>query len=177
MFYRFLWLICVLFCCTAGAYAQSNDPLSRKSLEGVSAFGLVVEEPSPDLLATGLTRADITSDVSVRIRRQGLRILDEEGLGKEPGGPYLRVIVTGRKVASTVAFVITVQFEQAVLPTRHLGKPGDAPRLDKTIFASTWGVNGLGSADAQALARVVRDGLNVFVDQFILAYLTANPPR
>ena len=179
MVYRYLWLICVLFCFAAGAYAQSNDPISRKSLEGISAFGIVVEEPSPDLLSSGLTRANVTNDVSMRLRRQGLRILNEEELSKEPGGPYLRVIITGRKTASpqVVSFVITVQFEQAVLPTRYLGKPGEAPRLDKSVFASTWGVNGLGSAGADAVARVIREGVTVFVDQFIHAYQTENPPR
>jgi hypothetical protein len=38
-------------------------------------------------------------------------------------------------------------------------------------------VNGLGSAVPENLARTVRDGLAVFVDQFITAYLAANPQK
>lgn len=175
------WLIGVsIYLAGATAYAQSSDVIARKSLEGITAFGIVVEEVSPDLQSSGLTRADITSDVELRLRRQGLRILDEAGLSKEPGGPFLHVTVTGRKTGSpqVVAFVISLQFEQAVLPTRYIGRPGEsAPRLEKSVFAATWGVNGLGSSVPENLARTVRDGLAVFVDQFITAYLAANPQK
>lgn len=173
------WLIGLLLCIVSNANAQSNDVLSRKSMEGITAFGLVIDDPTSDLQMNGITRAMIRSDVELRLRRQGLRFLDDDALTKEPGGPYLRVIVTGRRTAAPqlIGFVISVQFEQAVLPTRYLGRAGDnTPRPEKTVFAATWGVNGLGSAGTEAAARVIRDGLAVFVDQFIDAYLTANPP-
>ena len=198
------WFIAVLLCLVARANAQSNNPLSRKSLEGISGFGVIVEEISADLEANGLTRSLIASDVEVRLRRQGLRVLDEEGLSREPGGPYLHVIVTGRKTAvpELVAFVISVQFEQAVLPTRSMDVAGDNPprrenfpdsekwqlalnewskarsnQREKAVFAATWGVNAVGSVGTTALARGIRDGLADFVDQFIAAYLAVNPPR
>jgi hypothetical protein len=198
------WFIGVLLCLGATANAQSNNPISRKSLEGVGAFGVIVEEISADLEASGLTRSLIASDVEVRLRRQGLRVLDEEGLSREPGGPYLHVIVTGRKTAvpELVAFVISVQFEQAVLPTRSMDTAGDNPprresfpdsekwlvalnewskarsnQREKAVFAATWGVNAVGSVGTSALARGVRDGLADFVDQFIAAYLAVNPIR
>jgi len=198
------WFIGVLLCLVARANAQSNNPLSRKSMEGVGAFGVVVEEISADLEANGLTRSLITSDVEVRLRRQGLRVLNEEGMSREPGGPYLHVIVTGRKTAvpELVAFVISVQFEQAVLPTRSMDVAGDNPprresfsdqekwmqavnewskarsnQREKAVFAATWGVNAVGSVGTDALARGIRDGLADFVDQFIAAYLAVNPPR
>ena len=198
------WFIGVLLCLGTTGNAQSNNALSRKSLEGVGAFGVVVEEVSPDLEANGLTRSLIASDVQTRLRRQGLRVLDEEGLSREPGGPYLHVIVTGRKTAvpEIVAFVISVQFEQAVLPTRSMEAAGDNPprresfpdpekwllalndwskarsnQREKAVFAATWGVNSVGSVGTNALSRGIRDGLADFVDQFIAAYLAVNPLR
>ena len=198
------WFIGVLLCLVTTGNAQSNNALSRKSLEGVGAFGVVVEEVSADLESNGLTRSLIASDVETRLRRQGLRVLDEEGLTREPGGPYLHVIVTGRKTAAPeiVAFVISVQFEQAVLPTRSMEAAGENPprresfsdpekwllalndwskarsnQREKAVFAATWGVNSVGSVGTNALARGIRDGLADFVDQFIAAYLAVNPLR
>ena len=198
------WFIGVLLCLVTTGNAQSNNALSRKSLEGVGAFGVVVEEVSADLESNGLTRSLIASDVETRLRRQGLRVLDEEGLTREPGGPYLHVIVTGRKTAvpEIVAFVISVQFEQAVLPTRSMEAAGENPprresfsdpekwllalndwskarsnQREKAVFAATWGVNSVGSVGTNALARGIRDGLADFVDQFIAAYLAVNPLR
>jgi len=198
------WFIGVLLCLVTTGNAQSNNALSRKSLEGVGAFGVVVEEVSADLESNGLTRSLIASDVETRLRRQGLRVLDEEGLSREPGGPYLHVIVTGRKTAvpEIVAFVISVQFEQAVLPTRSMEAAGENPprresfsdpekwllalndwskarsnQREKAVFAATWGVNSVGSVGTNALARGIRDGLADFVDQFIAAYLAVNPLR
>ena len=198
------WFIGVLLCVVTTGNAQSNNALSRKSLEGVGAFGVVVEEVSADLESNGLTRSLIASDVETRLRRQGLRVLDEEGLTREPGGPYLHVIVTGRKTAvpEIVAFVISVQFEQAVLPTRSMEAAGENPprresfsdpekwllalndwskarsnQREKAVFAATWGVNSVGSVGTNALARGIRDGLADFVDQFIAAYLAVNPLR
>ena len=198
------WFSGVLLCLVTTGNAQSNNALSRKSLEGVGAFGVVVEEVSADLESNGLTRSLIASDVETRLRRQGLRVLDEEGLTREPGGPYLHVIVTGRKTAvpEIVAFVISVQFEQAVLPTRSMEAAGENPprresfsdpekwllalndwskarsnQREKAVFAATWGVNSVGSVGTNALARGIRDGLADFVDQFIAAYLVVNPLR
>ena len=198
------WFSGVLLCLVTTGNAQSNNALSRKSLEGVAAFGVVVEEVSADLESNGLTRSLIASDVETRLRRQGLRVLDEEGLTREPGGPYLHVIVTGRKTAvpEIVAFVISVQFEQAVLPTRSMEAAGENPprresfsdpekwllalndwskarsnQREKAVFAATWGVNSVGSVGTNALARGIRDGLADFVDQFIAAYLAVNPLR
>jgi len=198
------WFIGVLLCLVTTGNAQSNNALSRKSLEGVGAFGVVVEEVNADLESNGLTRSLIASDVETRLRRQGLRVLDEEGLTREPGGPYLHVIVTGRKTAAPeiVAFVISVQFEQAVLPTRSMEAAGENPprresfsdpekwllalndwskarsnQREKAVFAATWGVNSVGSVGTNALARGIRDGLADFVDQFIAAYLAVNPLR
>ena len=198
------WFSGVLLCLVTTGNAQSNNALSRKSLEGVGAFGVVVEEVSADLESNGLTRSLIASDVETRLRRQGLRVLDEEGLTREPGGPYLHVIVTGRKTAvpEIVAFVISVQFEQAVLPTRSMEAAGENPprresfsdpekwllalndwskarsnQREKAVFAATWGVNSVGSVGTNALARGIRDGLADFVDQFIAAYLAVNPLR
>ena len=198
------WFIGVSLCLVASADAQSNNPLSRKSLEGVSAFGVVVEDIGEDLQAHGLTRSLIANDVEVRLRRQGFRVLDEDGLSREPGGPYLHVIVTGRKTAAPqlVAFVISVQFEQAVLPTRYMEAAGDNPprresftdtekwilavngwskarsnQREKSVFAATWGVNAVGSVGTDGVERGIRDGLADFVDQFISAYLAVNPSR
>jgi len=198
------WFSGVLLCLVTTGNAQSNNALSRKSLEGVGAFGVVVEEVNADLESNGLTRSLIASDVETRLRRQGLRVLDEEGLTREPGGPYLHVIVTGRKTAvpEIVAFVISVQFEQAVLPTRSMEAAGENPprresfsdpekwllalndwskarsnQREKAVFAATWGVNSVGSVGTNALARGIRDGLADFVDQFIAAYLVVNPLR
>jgi hypothetical protein len=200
----FGWFIGASLLLVGSANAQSNNPLSRKSLAGVGAFGVVVEEVSADLQASGLSRSLITSEVEVRLRRQGLRVLDEEGLSREPGGPYLHVIVTGRKsaVPEIMAFVISLQFEQAVLPSRYMEAAGDNPprresfsdtdkwvqalnewgkarsnQREKTVFAATWGVNAVGSVGTEGVARGIRDGLAEFVDQFIAAYFAVNPPR
>ena len=198
------WFIGVSLCLAASANAQSNNPLSRKSLEGVRAFGVIVEDISADLQAIGLNRSLITGDVEGRLRQQGLRVLDEDGMSREPGGPYLHIIVTGRKTAvpELFAFVLSVQFEQAVLPSRYMEAAGDNPprresfpdaekwvtavnewskarsnQREKTVFAATWGVNAVGSLGTDIVLRGIREGLADFVDQFIAAYQAANPLR
>jgi hypothetical protein len=152
-------LFLVLFVRTAVA----GEDFTRKSLAGLAGVNVFIEP-----VKEPLDRSTIKTDVELRLRRAGIKVLDMETCQKTPGKPFLRV-VGNTTTPATQIFAVShdVELFQSVVLNR-----------DKSIstLASTWRTGGVALGVGKAnLVKGVRDLLRQDVDEFINDFLAANP--
>lgn len=73
------------------AYAQ--DDFQIESLRGLKGVLVLVEALKPEIEADGLRRDSIQTDVELKLRLAGIKVLTEEECLKEPGCPWLYVYI------------------------------------------------------------------------------------
>ena len=149
------------------ASADSSDAYAHPTLHGLQGVGVVVERLDPDAERDGLTQEQIWTEVGLRLRTAGIRVLTREEWLKTPGLPYLYVRVATRKTPHDFyAIAIHVELWQAVLLVRD---PTSA------TIAPTWKTKGMiGSVGADRI-RTIREAVGGDVDEFIKDYLAMNP--
>jgi hypothetical protein len=143
----------------APAWGQ-DGPAQRATLKGVNIVEVVVEAMDPVAERDGLTRAQLQTDVELRLRQAGI-----------PVGPtltghlYVNVDTATSDHGQTYAYNVVVQYLQQVVLARDPKAP---------IFATTWETGGVSMIAASRLREVRQDVAN-YVDQFIHAYREQNP--
>ena len=161
-----LWVWGMVVC---GGSAQTA--MDRKSLRGLQGIVVVVEDLHPDAERNGLTKSQVRTDVELKLRQAGIRVLATEESGKTPGSPYLYVNINTVKndvlygALSTYAFSLQVAVKQDVTLTRDSNLTGSA---------TTWEAQTLGTVGADNLSEV-RKILGEVIDRFINDYLAENP--
>ncbi len=126
----------------------------------------MVESVASDAERDGLTRSQLQTDVEVRLRKAGIRVLTEGERQDMPGGPYLYVSVNTLKREDGIYVVsIFVDLRQKVFLAR---KPSFS------MYKATWDMSSIGAVGAARL-RTVRTGVADIVDTFISDYLAVNP--
>ena len=158
------------------SYAQSNDPLEKESLKGLSGVYVFLNltEDSPSLEKDGLTETQIRTDVEIRLRKAGIRVLTIEEAKELPRRPVLSVaLLASRSEALTkvlgeniYAFTIQIDFKQ----TATLYHSTD----NKVFLVTTWSNSAVGMTTKRNV-RTIREGIGDYVDKFINDYLTVNP--
>ncbi len=157
-------LVVVLLTLPGVSHALTDEQKALVGLQGVRVSAEFVE---PEAERLGLTKAQIQTDVELRLRKAGVRIITEEEWLKKPGGfLYVAVDTQFREDPPIVVYSIRVEFKELVRPTRG----GD------TLLASTWLRGGMGSVGKSKIA-MIRGALGDQVDQFINDYLAANPKK
>jgi hypothetical protein len=144
----------------------ADEELSRATLRGLKGVYVAVEDLDPEIERDGLTRSQIQTDVKLKLRQAGIKVLSEEEWKREKGSPYLYVNAHIMKVMNGVyIFNITTEFIQEV----HLVRNSDikAP-------AAIWSAEILGISDH---VTEIRDPAKDRVDKFIDAYLSVNPKQ
>ena len=138
-------------------------PLDRATLKGVEEFTVIVEPIDPEIENAGVTSAQIRTDVELRLRHAGIRIVD-----RFPSLHLLHVAVHTMKAQGThlYVFALDVAFEQEARLTRN-----------SAIFVArplaTWSVQAFGTIGADNL-RDLRSTVIDYVGRFINAYLEQN---
>ncbi len=143
--------------------AQTLLSSERETLRGLKGFYVLIEELD-DIKQAGLTKS-IKTDVELKFRKAGIRVLTRDEVFLTPGTPRLYVNVTSIKLKSARAFIFSVRvaFEQEVILSRN-----------RSIMTTgiTWGQSYLQiSPDLQDVREVVSD----LVDEFMNDYLAVNP--
>lgn len=155
-------LAMVLLVAAGAATGQSDSEATRRSLKGLEGVRVLVESLSAEAERDGLNETTIQTDVELKLRQAGIRVLTKET------GPYLYISVNASLQTDfrLYAFAISVEFNQSVRLDRDpdVWIPG----------AVTWRVGGVGSV-GQFKLRQLRDSIRDYVDQFINAYLSVNP--
>lgn len=141
--------------------------LQQMPLIGLRGVNVLVADMNPQAEQLGLTKAEIQTDVELRLRKAGIRILTEKESAETPGVHYLIVRVnTDIKPGSALcAFNIRVLVRETV--TLESGFSTDG---------TIWNTEALGSVETGNI-RKIRDSVRARVDEFIFDYLAANPKK
>ena len=148
---------------------QGDSQHTRKTLAGVKGVCVAVEPIKEDAERDGLGRDQVNTDVELKLRQAGVTVLTQEQALSSAGAVYLHVNVHTLKSTQGDLYAYDVHLE-VHQPVRLIRDPTVA------ALAATWSVGSLGLAGAERL-RSVRDIVRDQTDQFINAYLAANPKR
>ncbi|MFQ5875317.1 MAG: hypothetical protein ACE5JL_16175 [Dehalococcoidia bacterium] len=148
-----------------GAWAGES-----RTLSGLFGVEVVVENIKPEAERDGLTRAALQTDVELRLRQAGIRVLTKTQGLRTPGRPWLYLNVsTLKRSDGSYAYHASLGLKEYVRLER-------AP--SRVELAETWQTLGIiGTVGIQRLHTVVREAVRDMVDAFINAYLAANPKR
>jgi hypothetical protein len=149
--------------------ALSDDEYERQSLVGLKGVALLVEELGAEAEKAGLSRSTFQTDVELKLRQAGIRILSVEEQITTPGAPYLYLNVNVLKLQSGYVYDAGLFLRQSVFLA-------PAPKT-LILAATTWQALGVtGTIGPNNLGRI-REKVKDLVDQFLNAYLAANPKR
>jgi hypothetical protein len=146
---------------------------SLKGLSGVYVF-LNLTEDSPSLEKDGLTETQIRTDVEIRLRKAGIRVITIEEAKELPRRPVFSITILASKSEaltkvlgeSIYAFTILIEFKQAATLYHSTD--------DKVFLVTTWSDSAVGMTTKRNV-RTIREGIGDYVDKFINDYLAANP--
>src|SRR5207249_6328300 len=147
---------------------QGDNESTRKTLAGLTGLYVSVEHIPDEMQRDGLDTTQIQTDVELKLRQAGITVLTRQEWLSTAAAPFLYVNVQAIKNSNLYAFSVDVQLRQRVTLVHD-------PAV--LILATTWSATGVigtvGSKKLSSLRETVRD----LTDQFINAYLAANPKR
>jgi len=152
----------------ASAVAADTE-LERRMLAGLAGVYVLVGDMKPDAEKDGLAGSTLQTDVELKLRQAGIRVLTSGEWLAAPGNPSLYLFVgTVKNETGLYAYYINLELHQEVRLTRN-------PAI--TSLATTWHAPGFVGIVLDRNLSKVRDGVRDVVDQFLNAYLAANPKR
>jgi len=140
------------------------------TLRDLKGVYIVIGDLFPSLKKHGLTTEQIQTDVEVKLRTAGIRIIPtEKEWSKEAGMPTLFINISPYYHRQLKAFTLFTHIElmQAVQLTRN---------PTEVIGATTWETGHIRMVRENNI-REILDAINDEVDEFMSAYLTANPKK
>lgn len=153
----------------AAICGASDAEGSRATIRGLLGINVGVEPLPDNVKQVGLAEKDIQTDVELKLRIAGIKVLTEKESTDTPGRPFLYVLVTVLGGDGVYAFSYHVSLQQEVLLARDKAMP--------TVLAPTWSVSGVGKAGRKDLPQYVRDAVKDEIDVFLNAYLSVNPKK
>jgi hypothetical protein len=128
--------------------------------------GLSTEQNAP---IDGLSKDQIQTDVELRLRMAGIKVLTEAECNKAPGFPtlFITLIMAGSKEIDLYYYSLNIGLCQWVTLVRD-------PKI--SIGADTWSSESIGSTGSNEIGDV-RNGIKDKVDKFINAWLSVNPKK
>jgi hypothetical protein len=160
--------VCVL---PTGASAAGGK-YEIASLKGLKGVGVVIEHIDSDGQAMGLSESDIRTDVELSLRVTGMKVLPTEEMVREPGAPYLYVVVLALPPipSGTSAFTVVITLNQSIVLERKV--PGDSEEPQTWLpGVSTWDYFMIGIGKRPD----VHSAIKTCVSKFLNDYLTVNP--
>ena len=150
----------------AGVCSASDDTFSRGTLKGVKGIYVLIEDLPKDIEEKGLTLGQIQTDVELKLRMAGIKILSREESLASKDQPYLYVKLYTKKSVSSFCLNISIEFSQKVI----------LQRTSESADATTWSTESVGSFGEENIMQI-RDAIKDGVDIFINAYLSINPKK
>ena len=156
----FVGILALLLLHNANVIAQSNDPLERETLKDLSGVNVIVNitEESPSLEKDGLTQSQIQTDIEIRLRKAGIRVLTIEEAKESPRRPLLFIALLASKSdalskvlgENLYSFSIQVEFKQ----TGTLYRSTD----NKVFLITTWSDSAVVMTSKRNI-RTIREGI------------------
>jgi hypothetical protein len=139
--------------------------LSQKALVGLRGVEVIVENMQPEADRRGLNRNQIQTDVELRLRKAGVRVLTEDEMWNTPGMPTLIVNVNTVFGTGICAYSVHVELTEKV-------------KLDRgfSVSGAIWEIGMIGAIGTGDM-RKIREYVGDMVDKFINDYLAANPKK
>lgn len=164
---RCVLLVVGLLLLTSYAAKGLDDERARASLRGLRGVFVLVEDILPEAERRGLSTIQVQTDVELRLRMAGIRVLTKVGAQTSPGTPFLSVHVGLAKYIGTeqYAHCILVSLYQRVFLARD---------ATSELFTPTWSAGSHGIAGSAKL-KELRESVAEIINQFINAYLSVNP--
>lgn len=166
------WLpIVLLLALSSLGFAQ--DTRDTDGLRGLAGVAVRVTELPQEVERDGLLKAQLQTDVELRLRKAGIRVLTEDQWFIEPGQPTLRVGVYLYKVSDPKTINAYTKSVEVVLRQNVV-----LSRKPSTIVrgAITWeSTLTVGVSNSTVLQKDIRDQVADRIDEFINAFLAANP--
>ena len=167
---RYKHFILMVGLAMAFSLARSNSSVfaadtERESLRGLNGVYIFIDDLSPNLERAGLSKNQIQTDVELKLRLAGIKVLTREEWKKEKGVPYISVVIDASPQRQKEPFpvFIMVRLQQGVRLYRN----------SLLMHTATWEVlsNGVLSKEN------IRAGVKDLVDKFINDYLSVNPKK
>lgn len=147
---------------SSAVLAQSR-PSSLPTLKGIDAIAVLVEYLPTGAKTVGLTEEAIQTDVELKLRLAGIRVVTEQAIVALPGSPYLYVRVTLTDTAEAAS--VEVELDQDVRLERDGQHVNGVGTWRKGIVLS--------NPSAQGVRNEVKD----FVDRFLNDWLSVNTKK
>ena len=166
---RYLFITVLLLCLPQTGIAQVLN--ERESLRGLDGLGVFYRIEPNKLKELGLEASLIATDLTLRLRKAGIRVLETEHEKKQTKGtPHLLAGVSVWEIdGDRVGFVVRISVLQWVYLARA---------KDDALYLTTYNRPMLyGDAARMEIREAVRSALADAVDKFINDYLAANPKR
>jgi hypothetical protein len=168
---RAVWILVVIMRLIGAAEPASgtDSEWSRATLAGIRGFYVTVDLNNKLLEASHgmLDSTQVRSDVELKLRSAGIRVLSESEWLKTAGMPGLGVAVDALKQGDDPIYTYSIH----VMVSQEVS-------LDRKPLVSewteTWSTGSLGIAGSDNVPKI-RDFIKDQVDQFLNAYLAANP--
>jgi len=159
----FILTLVILLSSSSVAFAKyyKDNKVTLRDLKGV---GVLIEYLKPEIRKDGLTEGQIKTDVTLKLKSAGIKVLSDEESKTSSGKPFLYVNANIAKLSNNKSYVYSISAE--LKQTVRL-------RRDITISSSaiTWGSGSVGMAfDINFIRTSIKD----LIDDFINAYLTVN---
>jgi len=183
---KVLLSLVLAFLITGGSVVAkaSDSESSRKSLRGIAAIEVVVENPSKDALDLGLTEEKLQTDVELRLRKAQIKVGRPALPQTFPGIDWLETYVNA--IATLYVRVSVMKHGDADFTPGCIRLPVHAIVIEVELYqpvqllrdsnvkplASTWSTTFWGFMSSE---RSIRESVADQVDEFINAYLSVNP--
>jgi hypothetical protein len=143
----------------AAAHIRIGQP---EVLKGLEAVRLEVERIKPEIERDGLFRDELRSDMELKLRMAGIRIVPEEETQKNPGVPLLQLNVDAMKCSFGYVYNIGLYLvEQATLVRKPMKAPGMFLRIPEQL--------GIASRLSE-----IRDAVGDVLDEFVRIWKSSN---
>jgi hypothetical protein len=141
----------------------------KDTLKGLQSVYVVVESFESEVEKYGLTEQQIQTDVELRLRQNGIRVLSQQEWLSSAMNSYLYVNVGIVRVEDfpLVSYNILLALKQSVFLARD---------PTKWCVATTWSTGSTGSAGFNKI-EFIRQFVKDHVDTFINDYLAVNPKK
>lgn len=150
---------------SSSVFANNNED-SRETLKGLNGILVIIEGLKTWQKQAGLSESQIQTDVELKLRLAGIKVLNEEEFFKEKGHPciYININNLEQKLEGFLVYNISCRFRQYIFLERN-------PSIK--ALATTWSQGWIGCGDIERLRAKIKD----IVDEFINAYLSVNPKK
>jgi hypothetical protein len=153
--------VCMSLVISTGAYAYITHG-EEEVLSGLEAVGVKVERLRTEIEQDGLFASTLQSDVELKLRLAGIKVLSEEQWRENPNSPFLYLFVDAFKHSEGYIYRVQLSLREPVTVLR---------KGTKTIATTLRIRDELGIA---AHLSEIRDEAQDLVDEFIKAWQNVN---